>query len=552
MRTIEIIDQNIEVIKDGVEFILLGDEKVVFAPDIMPVSISDKVVSQIPGPVQGLWGTLGMANDSLINWTGRLEISKNGNDDSRGQTLSEIIQINNGRSNEYTLGEKSDKIIEKFLAFNEVTFPNLKDKFKLEELPMLRLTLMVEPDEGALVFYVYTDENGNEDIEYILPNPTNISNEVGERDRLDYFFPALHRGRIVETKKKGIYTLDKKANVKKDFVVKALTFKRDNKEIDFRLKGTETYILDTEHAIVKYEGSSKEFIPLKDGEKLDGSLKTLFLIHGTASTTNKGFNGLRKSDPNGLSWIDKTMSECGYKQVIGFDHPTFNEDARDNAMALKQHIQAKVLGQFENVDIITHSRGGLFGKFLLNQTDVNSQEFLKVNNACLVACANGVGYFTRGHQIAKLLSILRKYGMSQGNVLLTVISALAQFSAEAFLNLPGAQLMTPGNDRLIEILEGTPQDNVSVALFAGDFEKTLVENDGLLKRWGALGLDLIINGFLGSKHDWVVGTKEQLIGEPFKVIKYNYVSRHSEYFYKEKVPACQKDMKGALYAKLLS
>ncbi len=91
-----------------------------------------------------------------------------------------------------------------------------------------------------------------------------------------------------------------------------------------------------------------------------------------------------------------------------------------------------------------------------------------------------------------------------------------------------------------------PTPGVEYLPVIGDFTKKVVADEGLFKRWGARGLDLLIKPILGRRHDWVVGTKAQVIMprstypqgyDPRDIKRHFLPARHSDYFYKARTKA---------------
>lgn len=495
-------------------FLVLGREEAqssVFQP-IVDSKINKKIKDQVPG----VWGTLGMENGKELLWQGNLAFSKSGNDQSTGRTLQQIKELYNINTE---LNNIDSKVTERFINFDDITFPDFPAQFTAEEIPNIRLTLFLRPDEGALVFLQHfkdsykTDEGS--DIEYVLPQKTDGFST--DRDRLTYLFQVLPKQKIVETETPGVLTLSD-TELNKSFVLKVLTFKRNNithhpdeviKSISFKARqGRDGYKL------LRFVYKQNRFYEVNNNDVIvDPNAKTLFLIHGTFSTTDNSYNGLLKQeyDNNTKSWIQKTMVEKGYLQVLAFDHPTISDDAKQNVEELKRVLNGISFSKNAQFDIITTSRGGLVGKYIVCNLDDDQLPVRKMVN---IACANGVGYFDTGRNIARFLSIWKVFATATGNPYGSIILGFAQFSAEYFLAQPGCRQMTINDERLTNIITKEPAEHnkqIRIQPITGDWDKSLVADDNLFKRLAERGLDSLIKTSLGKQNDWVVGTEYQRI-----------------------------------------
>jgi len=123
MNSIQISPGNLSSSQSGTEFILLGDNDVLQS-NLLKDTITTKINTQgSQQTVPGFWGTLGMADDTDINFTGTLTVSKYGNNNSSGETLdliNELSQIN-------PLINTGNSMISMLLAckqFNHLKFSN--------------------------------------------------------------------------------------------------------------------------------------------------------------------------------------------------------------------------------------------------------------------------------------------------------------------------------------------------------------------------------------------------------------------------------------------
>ncbi|HBO74441.1 MAG TPA: hypothetical protein DD653_07085 [Marinilabiliales bacterium] len=488
--------------------------------------------------VPGLWGTLGMMNDTPVDWQGNLKFSEYGNDSSGGVTLEEIELIYSANPQ---LDNKHLKVTERFISFEDVEF-GFPSEFTLDEIPKFRLTLMLDADEGALVYYQYghtNDRDGeNGSIGYIQPEKTTNHN-VDNRDRLTYLFEALPSMQIVENTGKGDghYLLSNVSRNPVKFLIKVLTYKRgtyaNSKEAVLNQTGSIAHIFEKESKLVIFKNGS--FVQCQ-GSDVQTDLKTLLLIHGTFSTTAGSYGALIDS-----GWLQNMIDTGSYGQVIGFDHPTVFEDAVGNINTLISFFAGM---QFlYPVDVMGSSQGGLLAQHLANLPA--GQKPFVVDKVALVASANGVAYVNTAYGLSKMLSVL-KVVFKNSKPALALICSLAQHSIAFFIGQPGIDLMKPGSQRLTDIMDNHPDDPGTKYLpIIDDFTKEVVKDDNLFAKLAAMGFDLLIRPIMGKYNDWVVQTPNQFIVpaaysaiqpyNPGDFLKYTYPAIHGKCLDKKEV-----------------
>lgn len=545
------LDEVFQESNDGAKFVLLGTENAA-APT---PQARRKIRRTTRGRAPKLWGTLGMADNSAPQWTGQVLFSGEGNrksirTKSYNVTCDEIALVKAGLPTD-------PEVLERYISFENVDFPDFPEEFTLDEIPCMRLTLMLSGDEGALVYYQFTrpgsrrknsqGDDGSE-IEYIQPQPT-PAHDCSKRDRLDYIIPILPPRKIEHARKVKPDASDraaqnmqfklKRRSHREKFVVKILTFKRPNSESQTILGRLGYHLQGHSHQLLLWDPESGEF-KSRHGSALDGGKKTLFLVHGTFSETKMAFNGLLAGNN---SWVKQRFGtgRGQYQQIIGFDHPTLSEGPDTTVDVFLDSLPRGFHFQ-QPVDLVSHSRGGLVAKWMALKGAA------PIRKSAFVSCANGVGYFRAGRFVTKLLSATKLMLKGTGHPVLAYLSGVAQHSGESLLNLPGSLSMTPGSDALKAVAEVEPPMPVTYLPVIGDFGKKALRGRNPFKRWGARGLDLLLKPILGMRHDWVVGTKKQYImprstlppgfkHREFK--KHMLPARHSDYFYAARTEAQQ-------------
>ena len=548
MRIINLNQLSATVDRINLDFLLLGHPSIEQEPALSN-TILPKIRKEIVTKVPGLWGTLGMMNDTNVSWRGSLKFSEYGNEDSHGATLDEIQLIHAANPH---LDTEELKVLERFISFEEVEY-DFPAEFTADDIPKYRLTLMVEPDEGALVYYEHYDENAPEEkvISYIMPQATDEENRVDQRDRLTYFFDALPPKQIIENEgnqDKPFRLSDLNTGIK--FLIKVLTYNR--KQFDQSenvVKSQFSNIAETfknsfekQSDLLIYDVGSNTFRKGCKGSDVNTSQKTLLLIHGTFSSTEGSYGSLVSS-----FWLKGLIEKRIVEQIIAFDHPTVFEDAQSNIDTL--------LGYFKGMqfmypfDVMGSSQGGLLAQYLANAP--TDQKPFEVGNVALVASANGVKYVDTAYGLEKILSVL-KVILKNSQPALAFICSVAQHSVNFVVKQPGIDLMKPGSDRLNYILDNTPATKDTLYLpVIDEFTKDLVKDDPFFKRMAALGLDLITSLIMGQYNDWVVQTQNQFLVpegycaipdyDPEKFVPYIYPAIHGK---------CldRKDARGAIEA----
>ena len=437
----------------------------------------------------------------------------------------------------YLNEEDCNRVVERFIDLSKVKFPDYQKTFSLENQPSLRLTVFVQPGEGALV-YLERGRNGDEAAQMILPESTGPDNSCSTRDRLTYRIPLWPDGGIEKAtpKKDGkdisLTGKNNSSRYEKDVVIKVLTFERGNSTSHDVVRRALGALGRDKYALLSWDVASGKFQTVAAAD-VHHDKKTLLMLHGTFSSTNGSFGAITRKGRE--SWMQAiAMSHQRYQQVLAFNHETVLDSLAVNEDELNSFLGSKLS---KPVDIITHSRGGLLGKHLAIQG-----KNVQVDRAALCACANGVGYFNILNNISWLLTILARAGKYSTIGSLAIV--LAQHSVKFVASLDGLKPMMPGNPELDKVLKAIPpKRNKTLFLpIVGDWDDSLVKDSRWYKRWSAKGIDKLLSTILADKeHDWVVSSTNQAIVPPGSTVK-GFSKRpfveslHTRYFNKEKVP----------------
>ncbi|MFZ5878309.1 MAG: DUF7379 domain-containing protein [Chloroflexota bacterium] len=114
--------------------------------------------------------------------------------------------------------------------------------------------------------------------------------------------------------------------------------------------------------------------------------RILLFVHGTFSSTIGGFGPLLATQW-GREFMRVALSN--YDAVLGFDHATLSEDPLENATDLLKRLQAIQWPHPPRFDVITHSRGGLVARSLLEHLLPLSDFKASFERVIFVAVTNG-------------------------------------------------------------------------------------------------------------------------------------------------------------------
>lgn len=553
----ELINKNLFSFKNrnGInkKFLLLGSELNI-QNEILKNQLDPKTSAKVD---PNIWGTIGWDNDADFLVNGEIEFSEFGQTtDSRGVVLNEIkdlYEINNSLN---SLNENT-RVRERYINLSDLDF-TIPKVFHVNELPKLRLTVFLNQNEGAIVFYQHSDRNDYNDedafVDYILPKSTDDDYSFN-RDRLSYSIPIIPQFELSESENEGYLKMGAKKS-QTSFIVKVLTFTREGSDAkDFLEIATES--LNKKVQGVSYEwvhgffGKKKYALRIfnaesnwikdgiqyggsfdivgEDNKKIDYSKKTLLLLHGTWSNTFNSFEHLiikNGEDFLNPSFLQDLILNDNYEQILAFDRPTMSADVYTNLEFFFDEVNGNKF--YYPLDIVTTSQGAIVAEAL--SSSPIAKECFTIRRVIMFSAANGCGYVKTGENIGTLLGIFRRISHDMSSKL---ILAFAQQSVNWVISNPGLAQMHPESELLSKILNGTPNNaNTEFINVISDWDSKLIRvRCAALKRAPSILLDTIIKGSLGKKHDWVIGCDSQRL-MPIKAVKKNeieIISMHGKY-----------------------
>ncbi|HLP54683.1 MAG TPA: hypothetical protein VK151_06630 [Fluviicola sp.] len=477
--------------------------------------LNGKLNREIKSDIPSTWGTIGWAYTTDMKFKGSVDFSENGNFSSNGKTLEVVKEI---YSINPFLNNQDIKVNERFINFNNLKLGGIIDFDRPNELPDLRLTVFLKPDEGALTFMQFsdTDDHNDPDAEVIFVMPE----ETGDKDRKTFLIPLYNA-------KERSTVLDIVGKTKAlSFIVKVLTYKlgtgspqelieqakeklrtslpgkgdsRYQDDVGDYIFGREKYSIKKYTKAVNTTANTGGYFTDIDQLPIDYSKNTLLLIHGTFATTKGTFGKLYLDLKNQGCLLNELLDAGIFEQIIAFDHPTVSENAKDNLDWFLNKIKGNKFAK--PISILSASRGALVAKRFSSSSH---KDIIPVKKVMMFSGANGVGWFNTGAKIATLLSIWKKLTPGVGG---KVILAFFQFSADFFLKQKACVEMKPGTNELKDLLAMNPQAECMFFNVISDWDKELA-NDKKHKVF-SIALDFAIRGSLGEEHDWVVGLESQ-------------------------------------------
>jgi pimeloyl-ACP methyl ester carboxylesterase len=243
--------------------------------------------------------------------------------------------------------------------------------------------------------------------------------------------------------------------------------------------------------------------------------RALLLLHGTFSTAAAAFELL---PPETVEALGRLYGG----RIFAFDHPTLHQSPEHNVRQLFQMLPD---GTDLEVDIITHSRGGLVGRELTERSldYASTGRTLKVRRAVFVAAPmRGTVLVDTEHGIEMLDRYTNLFTDLPDNPF--TISMEAIFMTVklvyhgAMKSLPGLRSMYPSGE-VLQRLNKSPTHESEYYALAADFKPTA---KSLLGRFGWAVADAAVDGIFGEANDGVVPTmgsydlKSAVSGFPIK------------------------------------
>ncbi|WP_109832765.1 DUF7379 domain-containing protein [Reichenbachiella versicolor] len=522
--------------------------------------INNKLKRNVTGAKMPIWATLGWQDNSPFRLKGHITFSgvgnfKEGQYDKLTQREIQDIKVISDIS-----GKK--KIKERFINLDHVDF-ELPNKIPTNEIPKLRLTLFLKDKEGALVYLMVKNQNDtdgtNAFARHILCD--SVENHSRNKDRRHYAIEVPFHCTTSHDEAQDAIELNKAESNNLSFTIKIITFVKKDKtkklkqllgivskrltkhqsstainDIIYDSVGEDKYRLlkfidDPQHDqwIYTHEKGSYNlggrFEKIESPDDINGSHKTLLLIHGAISNTIGSFHDIwqRKKDDQ-PSHLQQLIRSGQYQQILSFEYPTLSADANDDVDKMIEFL-GDVTFKGNPIDIVTSSRGGFTAWALV--TDPIVKDKLPVNKV-LSFSSGATQYLDAGKTpVGLLFSILKQLTFgSAAKLITTILSEVVDFSKE---NFKGLKMMEPNSELINELLNREVNNpDLRYTVVASDWVRFLISKDhGWISVLTKSGMDLIIKGILGIKHDFVIGCDQQVLTPKVQESNKEIVKIHS-------------------------
>ena len=236
-----------------------------------------------------------------------------------------------------------------------------------------------------------------------------------------------------------------------------------------------------------------------DWDKIAGK-RSLLLVHGTFSTWQAAFEGLIKSD-----WMNQ-INDFYEGRVFAFNHPSLHHFPSDN---VKEFLKMKPEGADLNIDMVTHSRGGLVAREIaerLDKLDAKDHK-IQVNKTVFVGTPHQGTILTDKDNWIKLIdsytNLLTNLPDNTATVILeSLITFIKVVGGGAVASIPGLQAMQPKGD-YIKRLNSTPAISTQYFSIGSNY---VPYDEKLLVRFGKKVLMKVLAKVFGENNDMVVPT----------------------------------------------
>lgn len=239
--------------------------------------------------------------------------------------------------------------------------------------------------------------------------------------------------------------------------------------------------------------------------------KALLFIHGTGSSLEGGFENVPPV-------ILETFKD-DYPLILGYDHFTLSKTPLENASEMLMKLKdSHLLDEGLKFDVVTHSRGGLVLRSLVELTDDGCQYVDKVIMVACPADGTSLADTRKWESLAKMLNLLTNIfffaGGASMKIFFTLAGGLVKFISKKIKDqsIPGIWAMDPNSEFLatLNTKSGGIQGNVTYDTIGSDFEPSGIFRGGVC--------DDIIDGiadiYFGDANDLVVDTDKMIVDWP--------------------------------------
>jgi hypothetical protein len=262
--------------------------------------------------------------------------------------------------------------------------------------------------------------------------------------------------------------------------------------------------------------------------------RLLLLVHGAFSSTRGGFGSFFATD-TGKRFVERAVA--GYDLVLGFDHRTLSEDPLENAEQMLEHLRTIDPGTGIDIDVVTHSRGALVARSLVEHL-LGSDDDLVIRNVVMVAGPNAGTSLARPANWTKLIDLYTNLAIAACRLIAlaappaATVTTVLRESLEALAimvkaivseaadeqRVPGLAAMVPDGTFITDINRSDTQPHpISAAYYAvsSDFEVRDLEGpQELPAKLIRLVGDGLVDQLMGDANDLVVDVASMTAVDP--------------------------------------
>lgn len=217
--------------------------------------------------------------------------------------------------------------------------------------------------------------------------------------------------------------------------------------------------------------------------------RALLFIHGTFSTSQGGFGDIHPD-------ASKALLAHYEGRIFGFDHPTISADPIENAKKFLSELPTSV--KKLDLDVVTHSRGGLVGRTLMERLlPQAASRQIHVRRAVLVASPNVGTPLADGKHVYEYIDRMTNLTLAlPDNVVTIVMEAILSFVKLVYRGgtgkLPGTLAMLPKGEFLKE-LHGLPASGTEYYAVGAHYHVDLKLRPAEFMKWsGVKALDALM------------------------------------------------------------
>lgn len=269
---------------------------------------------------------------------------------------------------------------------------------------------------------------------------------------------------------------------------------------------TDALLHDSAHAMVRaWENNVRHYgwqmVPFDNHDPVDwhriAGGRTLLLLHGTFSTAEAAFAALPQDT------VERLRQHYAGR-IIAFNHPSLHHAPAENVASMLRDLRD--LPGMLDLDLVTHSRGGLVGRELIRQVHQQGRQ-VRVHKAVLVAVPNRGTPLVNGDYWIEMLdrytNLIAQAPDTSWTIALEGLLILVKLIGHATLAaLPGLQTMLPNSEYLRD-LNTAPPDRVRYHALVADYQP---HDAGWLRRFCKRTQGKLVDRFFDEANDGVVPT----------------------------------------------